>query len=270
MALTLASCGGATYEETRSQQSSAQKNETAAKNHETAAPKTEQPAAPKKETPTALAANNWKSGRVVSQAEIDVTGLDNCFVAEEISDEVFARMKGKSWPDNCTLHRSDLRHIRVLHCNADGKPQMGELVVNKKIADKILRIFRQLYDNNYRIEKMHLVDDYDANDDASMADNNTSAFNFRFVPGTRNLSRHSYGLAIDVNPLYNPYIPYHNGKQVVMPPNGEPYAFHRDTAQFPYKIDLNDLAYKLFRKEGFNWGGTWPKSKDYQHFQWVE
>ena len=270
MALTLASCGGATYEETRSQQSSATKNETAATNHETAAPKTEQPAAPKKETPAALAANNWKSGRVVSQAEIDVTGLDNCFVAEEISDEVFARMKGKSWPDNCTLHRSDLRHIRVLHCNADGKPQMGELVVNKKIADKILRIFRQLYDNNYRIEKMHLVDDYDANDDASMADNNTSAFNFRFVPGTRNLSRHSYGLAIDVNPLYNPYIPYHNGKQVVMPPNGEPYAFGRDTAQFPYKIDLNDLAYKLFRKEGFNWGGTWPKSKDYQHFQWVE
>ena len=232
MALTLASCGGATYEETRSQQSSATKNETAATNHETAAQKTEQPAAPKVETPAALAANNWKSGRVVSQAEIDVTGLDNCFVAEEISDEVFARMKGKSWPDNCTLKRSDLRHIRVLHCNADGN--------------------------------------YDANDDASMADNNTSAFNFRFVPGTRNLSRHSYGLAIDVNPLYNPYIPYHNGKQVVMPPNGEPYAFHRDTAQFPYKIDLNDLAYKLFRKEGFNWGGSWPKSKDYQHFQWVE
>lgn len=264
MALTLASCGGATYEETRSRKASTpQKNETIAK-------KSEQPAAPKAEKPAALTANNWTSGRVVSQAEIDITGIDNCFVSSEIPDAIFAKMQGKSWPNNCTLQRSDLRYLRLLHCNADGKPQMGELVTNQKIADKVLKIFRELYDNHYRIEKMHLIDDYDGNDDASMADNNTSCFNYRCVPGTKNISKHSYGLAIDINPLYNPYIPIRNGKPFVMPPNGEPYAFGRDTAQFQYKIDREDLAYQLFRKAGFNWGGSWARSKDYQHFQWVE
>ena len=264
MALTLASCGGATYEETRSRKASTpQKNEAIAT-------KNEQPAAPKAEKPAALTANNWTSGRVVSQAEIDITGIDNCFVSSEIPDAIFAKMQGKSWPDNCTLQRSDLRYLRLLHCNAEGKPQMGELVTNQKIADKVLKIFRELYDHHYRIEKMHLIDDYDGNDDASMADNNTSCFNYRCVPGTKNISKHSYGLAIDINPPYNPYIPIRNGKPFVMPPNGEPYAFGRDTAQFQYKIDREDLAYQLFRKAGFNWGGSWSRSKDYQHFQWAE
>ena len=266
MAMTLASCGGATYEETRSNNSAAAKTE---RNSEKSTPDAKQTEQPTPQKPTSLS-DRWTAGQVVSQAEIDITGIDNCFTSTEIPDAIFAKMQGKSWPDNCTLRRSDLRYLRLLHCNADGKPQMGELVVNQKIADKVVKIFRELYDSQYRIEKMHLIDDYDGDDDASMADNNTSSFNFRFVPGTKNISKHSYGLAIDINPLYNPYIPIRNGKPHVMPPNGEPYAFNRDTAQFPYKITRDDLACQLFRKAGFNWGGSWPKSKDYQHFQWME
>lgn len=261
MALTMASCGGATYEDTRSNTPADHKSEA---NTSAVKPKEQ---APQKPAPLDT---KWTAGRVVTQAEIDVTGIDKCFVSEAIPDAIFAQMKGKSWPEDCPLKLSELRYLRLLHYNADGKPQMGELVVNAKIADKVVSIFRQLYDHQYRIEKMYLIDQYDADDDASMADNNTSAFNFRYVPGTKTLSRHSYGLAIDINPLYNPYIPYRSGKQTVLPPNGEPYAFGRDTAQFPYKITCEDLAYQLFRKAGFNWGGLWAKSKDYQHFQWVE
>ncbi len=258
----MASCGGATYGDARSTTPTSEQTETKTD----AAAKTETQTPPKI---TSLA-DRWTAGKVVSQAEIDVTGIEQCFVSEQIPDAIFARMKGKSWPDSCPLQLSELRYLRLLHCNADGKPQMGELVVNAKIADKVVDIFRQLYHNNYRIEKMYLIDEYNGDDDASMADNNTSGFNFRFVPGTKTISRHGYGLAIDINPLYNPYIPYRKGKQVVMPPNGEPYAFGRDTAQFPYKITRDDLAYKLFRKAGFNWGGLWARSKDYQHFQWVD
>ena len=144
------------------------------------------------------------------------------------------------------------------------------MVCNQAIAADLCAIFQALYEAAYPIRSIRLVDDFGGSDEASMQADNTSCFNYRNVPGTKNISKHSYGLAIDINPLYNPYIPIRNGKPTVMPPNGEPYAFGRDTAQFPYKITRNDLAYQLFVKAGFNWGGTWARSKDYQHFQWTE
>ena len=99
-----------------------------------------------------------------------------------------------------------------------------------------------------------------------MTDNNTSCFNYRVVDGTKSLSRHALGLAIDINPLYNPYIRYDKkGGQTVSPVEGEAYADR--TVSFPYKIDPDDLCYRLFTEHGFTWGGNWNSSKDYQHFQ---
>ena len=88
-----------------------------------------------------------------------------------------------------------------------------------------------------------VTDEYDADDDRSMADNNTSCFNYRFVPHTTRVSKHGRGLAIDLNPRYNPYIVTVDGQKEITPPNGTEYADR--SADFPYKIDENDLAYRL-------------------------
>ena len=96
--------------------------------------------------------------------------------------------------------------------------------------------------------------------------NNTSCFNYRQVVGSSSLSKHALGLAIDINPLYNPYITYNgDGSANVYPENAADYVDR--SKEFPYKIDENDLCYKLFTEHGFTWGGHWNNVKDYQHFQ---
>ena len=113
-----------------------------------------------------------------------------------------------------------------------------------------------------------MIDEYDGDDLASMEDNNTSCFNYRVVDGTDSLSKHSLGCAIDINPLYNPYVVYDykgTGETYISPSEGKTYADR--SLDFPYKIDENDLCYKLFKQHGFTWGGDWNSCKDYQHFQ---
>lgn len=200
---------------------------------------------------------------------VDVSGLSDteiadCFYYVEISDEVFARMDGKSFKSDCTTKRSSLRYVRVLHIGFDGATHIGELVVNKKIAEDMIDIFSELYGAGYKIEKMHLVDDYGADDNLSMADNNTSSFNFRWVNGSSTLSRHALGMAIDINPLYNPWIYELDGVPVTDPPGGAPYIDR--TVDCEYIIDHDDLFYQLMIEHGFTWGGDWSDSKDYQHF----
>ena len=196
----------------------------------------------------------------------DSVALDTCFRAEEIDDSTFARMKDKSWKRNCTLKRSDLRYLRLLHNDANGQTRQGEMVVHKAIADKVVLIMRELYEAGYRIERLELVDNYGADDTRSIDFNNSSSFNFRTVGGTNRLSRHARGLSIDLNPLYNPYITYPGGKPKTHRPK---WAFDRDTrSDVPYKIDHDDLAFKLFIREGFTWGGDWNGEKDYQHFDY--
>lgn len=190
---------------------------------------------------------------------------DDSFSVSEITEEVLARIDGKSYPKGCIVPLSDLRYLRVLHYDADGKVCRGELICHHSISDDLLDIFRKLFEAHYPIERMVLIDEYDADDEASMQANNTSAFNFRYIAGTRRLSMHARGLAIDINPLYNPYVRHRGGKTVVSPSGSETYADR--TRSFLYKIDRNDLCYKLFKAHGFTWGGDWKNSKDYQHFE---
>ena len=188
------------------------------------------------------------------------------FTIDTISDEVFARMQGRSFPEGCTIKRSDLRYLRLLHRNADDSICQGEMVCNKLIADKLIAIFRELYAQHYPIERIRLADDYDADDERQMSDNNTSCFCYRNVPDTKKLSYHARGLAIDINPRYNPYVRYRkDGSQNVQPANGKAYA-DRSRA-FRYKIKAGDLCHRLFLKHGFSWGGSWRTLKDYQHFE---
>ena len=188
------------------------------------------------------------------------------FSVAPLSDSLFARMQGRSYPEGCTVPRSDLRHVRMLHVDAQGKVHKGELVCNKAIAQDLLEIFRQLYQARYPIEKIRLIDDYDADDEQSMRDNNTSSFCYRTVSGTKKLSKHALGLAVDINTRYNPWVRKGaDGRQQVSPDNGRPYANRQKS--YPYKIVKGDLLYRLFIQHGFRWGGNWRSMKDYQHFE---
>lgn len=200
-----------------------------------------------------------------SDTETPEASYADDFYISEIPDDIFAKMQGKSYKEDCTVPREDLRYVHVRHMGFDGEAKDGELVVNKAIADDVLAIFEELYKADYPIEKVRLVDEYDADDEASMSDNNSSAFNFRFISHTTRISRHGLGMAVDINTRYNPYVKTVDGKLSIEPANGADYVDR--SKDFPHKIDHEDLCYKLFKEHGFTWGGDWTHSKDYQHFE---
>lgn len=188
------------------------------------------------------------------------------FSIEQISDDIFRNMQGRSFQENEWITRDELRYLTVAHIGFDGRVHQGELVVNRLIAEEILEIMQKLFIYRYPIEKMILIDAYDGDDNRSMADNNSSAFNYRLIAGTQRLSRHSLGLAIDINPRYNPYIrPDGSGGMLTEPEGSAVYADR--SRSFPYKIDDADICCRLFKEHGYVWGGDWTTVKDYQHFQ---
>lgn len=196
------------------------------------------------------------------------------FFYEPITQEVEERIRGISYPEddsNLAISLDELSYVCVLYNDFEGNVQNGELICNNSIALDLVEIFEELYRNNYQFEEISLIDKYDGDDTLSIEHNNTSCFNYRIVDGTDNLSKHAYGLAIDINPYYNPYVVFNkdgSGETYISPKGSEVYADR--SKDFPYKIDENDLCYKLFIEHGFTWGGNWNSMKDYQHFQKVE
>lgn len=206
----------------------------------------------------------YAPGDMVPESYLKAHGHAAFFQVMSIPDTVFARMQGKSYKAGCPVPRSQLRYLRCLHRTAEGRALVGEMVLHKQIANDVLDILRQLFENRYPIERMRLVDDYGGDDGCSMAANNTSAFNYRKVAGKSVLSLHAYGMAIDINPLYNPYVYHKNGHRIVDPKGSEAYADRN--CKHSYMIRRNDLCCRLFLEKGFNWGGNWKYAKDYQHF----
>ena len=175
-----------------------------------------------------------------------------------IDDALVARMSA-SWRPGCPVALSDLRYITVTYHGFDGADRQGELVVAASVADQVVGVFGQLYDNGYPIVSMRLVDDFGADDDASMAADNTSAFNCRPVTGGGGWSEHSYGTAIDLNPIENPYV----SGGTVLPPAGADYQSRPDA---PGVIHSGDATVAAFESIGWSWGGYWTRPTDYQHF----
>ena len=227
-------------------------------------------------TLAAPAKNNgmkYHPGDVVDEQYLKAHGHQAFFSIHAIPDTIFALMQGRSYKRDCTVARSSLRYILCLHRDDGGRSIVGEMVVNKSIAADVVEIFRRLYEAGYPIERMRLIDYWDADDERAMTANNSSSFNFRFISHTRKVSKHGMGLAIDINPLYNPYTKTLRGgktnasagKTIVEPAAGRPYLDRN--RKFKYKITRGDLCYRLFRKYGFRWGGDWKTMKDYQHFE---
>lgn len=208
-----------------------------------------------------------KEGEIMQKADTGLT--ESGFYYEPLSGEIKERITGISYPDTTepiAVSYEDLVYMHVLHYDFDHQIAEGELICNQTIAEDLLEIFQELFENEYPIEKICLVDEYGGDDEASMADNNTSCFNYRTISGTTNISNHSYGLAVDINPLYNPYVTYRpDGSAHIQPENGSAYVERE--AEFSHKIDQKDLCYRLFTEHGFTWGGDWKNSKDYQHFE---
>ena len=198
--------------------------------------------------------------------ELERYTYEEGFYYENLSKEIKTKITGKSFPiefdENYTkISYDDLKYLNVKYYDFDGKEHSnGELIVNKDVAEEVLKIFYELYQNKYPIDKMKLVEEYDAVDELSMEDNNTSAFNYRIVENSDKLSWHCFGLAIDINPLYNPYVL----ENEIYPKNAKEYT--NRIKDFKGKITHNDLAYQVFTKYGWKWGGDFINSKDYQHF----
>ncbi|HSL58775.1 MAG TPA: M15 family metallopeptidase [Acidimicrobiales bacterium] len=166
-----------------------------------------------------------------------------------------------SWRPGCPVPYQDLRAVRVSHHGFDGADLEGELVIHADAVDDLESVFRRLWDERFPVERIRPVDEYGGSDDASMAANNTSAFNCRAVTGGTRWSEHAYGRAVDINPVQNPYV---SSRGTVLPPAG---AAHLDrSAVTPGLIREGDAVVAAFDAVGWGWGGRWTTIKDYQHF----
>lgn len=173
------------------------------------------------------------------------------------------RIIGKSWKPDCPVPIDDLAYIRVTHWDMDQKLSTGEVIYHKNLAYELIEIFSELFDEGFCIQKMTLIDDYDALDEPSMQANNSSAFCSRAITGKpAEHSKHSYGCAMDINPLFNPYIK----GDVLLPKTAETF-LDRTLLQRGLIVE-NDVCYQAFTKRGYTWGGNWNKPyKDYHHFE---
>ncbi|MFD9701613.1 M15 family metallopeptidase [Lentzea sp. NPDC059081] len=175
---------------------------------------------------------------------------------------VTAQRLASSWREGCPVGPDRLRLVSLSFVGFDGAVHRGELVVNADLAVEVARVFADLYFDRFPVERMETIEKYDSDDDASMAANNTSAFNCRAITGGTEWSNHSYGRAIDINTVQNPYI---SRSGAVYPPNGAPYV---DRAQIvPGMIHAGDATEQAFTTRGWTWGGSWDTPIDYQHFE---
>lgn len=222
------------------------------------------------ENDTADSENDTSTEEIIPENR--VTYKDG-FYYEPLNEEIIDRITGCSYPvleegEQIEIAYEDLSYVIVQYVGFDMEIYEGEIICNTAIAQDLVEIFYELYRNDYQIESITLIEEYEGDDLASCTANNTSCFNYRKVVGSSSLSKHALGLAIDINPFYNPYITYNSdGSENIYPESAAEYA-DRSKA-FPYKIDENDLCYKLFIEHGFTWGGHWNSCKDYQHFQKV-
>ena len=199
-------------------------------------------------------------------------GLTSILLSQEsiysVPDNIQQTMKKTgSWKKGCPVLLNDLRYLRLQYLDFKGQTREGEMIVHKAVASEVVNIFNELYSINYPIHKMKLVSAYKANDWQSIEAGNTSAFNCRNATGSKKWSKHSYGKAIDINPIENPYI------------SRKGHISHKASLKYrkrEHRLDIHpdnralllkhDKATQIFKKYGWKWGGDWSGVKDYQHF----
>jgi D-alanyl-D-alanine carboxypeptidase len=170
------------------------------------------------------------------------------------------RMTGVSWRPGCPVPLRDLRVITVKHWGFDARPHAGTLIVHKDVWRRVSKAFQELYTAHFPVRRMVPVDAYGGSDFRSIEADNTSAFNCRYVDGTKRWSEHAYGRAVDVNPIENPYVSGGRTSHAA----SRPYldrSRHRPGMAFE-----GGTLVRAFDGIGWGWGGRWSSAQDYQHF----
>jgi len=184
--------------------------------------------------------------------------------ATEPAPDFTAKIEPVRWDDlrhsyraGCPVGPAQLRALRVSYWGFDGRPRLGSIVVARRFATDVVGVFRQLWIARFTIRRLRPVSAYRGSDDASMAADNTSGFNCRYVSGTTRWSMHAYGEAVDVNPVENPYV--QGGR--VSPPAGRAYV---DRSRYRKGMALSGgVLVRAFASVGWKWGASFG---DYQHF----
>jgi len=170
-------------------------------------------------------------------------------------------MTGVSWKPGCPVGLDSLRMVTLTFIDATALVRHdGRIVVRDTAADAVVAAFHTMFDAGYPIDRIEPVDAFGGDDDTSMAADNTSGFNCRPVTSGTAWSRHAYGNAVDVNPLYNPWV---KGRRVE-PPEAAPWVDR--TSDDPHVIHRGDAVVRAFAAVGWGWGGDFHNLKDWQHF----
>lgn len=182
------------------------------------------------------------------------------FEINNLPAEIQLSMKNSGvWSEECPVPMSKLRLLELSHYNFANQVIVGKMVVLDRVAESVILIFKELLALKFPIHNIGLIDEYNGDDELSMAANNSSCFNFRKIDGSDLLSMHSYGLAIDINPVQNPFIQ----KDKISPLGGKLF-FNRENKAAGMVEPIIDIFYKY----GFTiWGGSWKTPIDYHHFQ---
>lgn len=170
-------------------------------------------------------------------------------------------IEGKTYKNGCPIPLKNLRYLRIKYLDFKGKTRIGEMIVHTEVANDVIDIFRELYTIGYPIHKMHLVSEYHGSDWQSIEADNTSAFNCRPATGSKKWSKHSYGKAIDINPIENPYV-FRSGKSS----HKASTKYIKRRSNHPAVALKNSKIVQIFKNHGWKWGGDWNGAKDYQHF----
>ncbi len=181
-----------------------------------------------------------------------------------ISEGLAAQIVGISWNPGCPVGLESLRLLEMDYWKTDGSRQRGKLIIHESVASEVLGIFEQLFQNRFPFESIEPISSprFGGSDNRSMDANNTSAFNCRPKTGrSKGYSVHSYGKAIDINPLWNPYIK----KKRILPLGGKSFVGRLPCRQG--MLCSSSLGVKKFKENGWIWGGDWKSLKDYQHFE---
>jgi hypothetical protein len=175
------------------------------------------------------------------------------------------RLRGTTWHPGCPVPISGLRLLRLPYWGFDGRVHRGPMVVNASVASDVVSVFRTLFAARFPIERIALARKFRPNADPNTKHDLTAAFNCRPVITPAGpqplLSMHAYGLAIDVNPLRNPYV---SADGFVRNRYARPYADR--SKDLPGMIHPGDVVVRAFERIGWIWGGTWTGGRDYMHF----
>lgn len=234
----------------------------------TATPAEETPGGPEPSTSTAATGPTPRDPAPSPTPETERVRTRFAGRISTLPPSVRLEMRGTTWKPGCPVPLSDLRLLRFNHRGFDGRVKRGPMVVHRDVAEDILWVFRRLFEARFPIKRVGLAREFvpeEFEPRISSRRSVTAGFNCRPVVTPRgpggSFSQHAYGLAIDVNPVQNPFV---TADGFVRNRMARPYVDR--SRDLPGMIHEGDVVVRAFDAIGWTWGGRWSGGKDYMHF----